>query len=110
MKAHFKIDKSYFKSKRGINISEKLQYAKACNGKVHTRIVKNCFASELIPILSEFSRLCSLIDGIENSKCYAKHRLSKFKGIKKRISYFILKSANLDVILKLHKKIYIKNY
>ena len=38
------------------------------------------------------------INGIENFWGYAKHRLSKFKGIKKRISYFILKSVNLDLI------------
>jgi len=33
------------------------------------------------------------INGIENSKGYAKYRLAKFKGIENRISYFILKSV-----------------
>ena len=31
------------------------------------------------------------------------------KALRKRISYFILKSANLDIILKLHRKTYIRN-
>lgn len=31
---------------------------------------------------------------------YAKHGLSKIKGAKKRISYFILNSANLDIAIK----------
>ena len=90
------------------------------DGKVYTQIVKNCSASELIPILSQFSELdesvkyldCwkaydgfvdygakahyrvkhsknefangkNHINGIENFWGYAKHRLSKFKGIKK---------------------------
>ena len=90
------------------------------DGKVYTQIVKNCSASELIPILSEFSELdesviysdCwkaydglvdygvkahyrvkhsknefangkNHINGIENFQGYAKHRLAKFKGIKK---------------------------
>jgi len=90
------------------------------DGKVYTQIVKNCSASELIPILSEFSELdesviysdCwkaydglvdygakahyrvkhsknefangkNHINGIENFWGYAKHRLSKFQGIKK---------------------------
>ena len=84
------------------------------------RLVKNCSASELIPILSQYSELDSStiysdcwkaydglvdygakahyrvkhsknefangknhINGIENFWGYAKHRLSKFKGIKK---------------------------
>ncbi len=88
------------------------------DGRVYTQIVKNCSASELIPILSEFSELdesviyfdCwkaydglvdyvalahyrvkhsknefangkNHINGIENFWGYAKHRLSKFKGI-----------------------------
>ena len=54
---------------------------------------------------NEFANGKNHINGIENFWGYAKHRLSKFKGIKKRISYFILKSANLDVILKLLKPI-----
>ena len=90
------------------------------DGKVYTQIVKNCSASELLPILKEFSELDSStiysdcwkaydglvdygakahyrvkhsknefangknhINGIENFWGYAKHRLSKFKGIKK---------------------------
>ena len=101
------------------------------DGKVYTQIVKNCSASELIPILSQYSELDSStiysdcwkaydglvdygakahyrvkhsknefangknhINGIENFQLrlrlatasrggYAKHRLSKFKGIKK---------------------------
>ena len=90
------------------------------DGKVYTQIVKNCSASELIPILSQYSELDSStiysdcwkaydglvdygakahyrvkhsknefangknhINGIENFWGYAKHRLSKFKGIKK---------------------------
>ena len=35
---------------------------------------------------------------------YAKHGLSKIKGAKKRVSYFILNSANLDIAIKRHKK------
>ena len=90
------------------------------DGRVYAQIVKNCSASELIPILSQYSKLDSstkyldcwkacdgLIDygakahyrvkhsknefangknhinGIENFWEYAKHRLAKFKGIKK---------------------------
>ena len=105
------------------------------DGKVYTQIVKNCSASELIPILSQYSELDSStiysdcwkaydglvdygakahyrvkhsknefangknhINGIENFWGYAKHRLSKFKGIKKENFRFILKNANLDII------------
>ena len=32
------------------------------------------------------------------------------KGLKKRISYFILKSVNLDIITETIQKYYIKNY
>ena len=101
------------------------------DGKVYTQVVKNCSASELIPILSQYSEIDSStiysdcwkaydglvdygakahyrvkhsknefangkkhINGIENFQLrlrlatvnrrgYAKHRLAKFKGIKK---------------------------
>ena len=87
------------------------------DSKVYTRIVKNCFAGELMPIASLIALLFILIarsfdglvdyeayykvkhskneffnnhiNGIENSKGYAKHRLAKFKGIENRISYYI---------------------
>ena len=121
------------------------------DGKVYTQIVKNCSASELIPILSEFSELdesviysdCwkaydglvdygakahyrvkhsknefangkNHINGIENffskrvraqklrlrlatasRRGYAKHRLSKFKGIKKENFLLHLKECIL---------------
>ena len=32
------------------------------------------------------------------------------KALRKRISYFILENVNLDIILKLHRKTYIRNY
>ena len=93
-----------------------------CDGKVYTQ--KNCSTGELMPILSQYSKLDSStiysdcwkaygrfvdyearyrvkysknefannhINGIENSKGYAKYRLSKFKGIRKENFYFILK-------------------
>ena len=86
-------------------------------------IVKNYLASELIPILSQYSELYSdcqkaydgLVDyaalahyrvkysknefannhinGKENFWGYAKHRLSKFKGIKKEIFLLHLKEC-----------------
>ena len=85
-----------------------------CDGKVYTQ--KNCSTGELMPILSQYSKLDSStiysdcwkaygrfvdyearyrvkysknefvnnhINGIENSKGYAKYRLSKFKSINK---------------------------
>ena len=90
------------------------------DGKVYTQ--KNCSTGELMPILSQYSKLDSStiysdcwkaygrfldygehyrvkhfknefannhINGIENSKGYAIYRLSKFKGIENRISYYI---------------------
>ena len=112
------------------------------DGKVYTQIVKNCSASESIPILSEFSELdesviyfdCwkaydglvdygakahyrvkhsknefangkNHINGIENFWGYAKHRLSKFKGIKKENFLLHLKECEF----KLHRKTYIRN-
>ena len=121
------IDESYFgakrvRGKRGRGASGKQSVFGMLkrDGKVYTQIVKNCSASELIPILSQFSELdesvkyldCwkaydglvdygakahyrvkhsknefangkNHINGIENFWGYAKHRLSKFKGIKK---------------------------
>ena len=121
------IDESYFgakrvRGKRGRGASGKQPVFGMLkrDGKVYTQIVKNCSASELIPILSQYSELDSstiysdcwkaydgLVDygakahyrvkhsknefangknhvnGIENFWGYAKHRLSKFKGIKK---------------------------
>ncbi|WP_298043426.1 IS1595 family transposase [uncultured Campylobacter sp.] len=121
------IDESYFgakrvRGKRGRGASGKQPVFGIFkrDGKVYTQIVKNCSASELIPILSQFSELDSStiysdfwkaydglvdygakahyrvkhsknefangknhINGIENFWGYAKHRLSKFKGIKK---------------------------
>ena len=137
-KLRFEIDESYFGSKRGrgkrgrgaANKTPVFGMLKR-DGKVYTQIVKNCSASELIPILSQYSELDSStiysdcwkaydglvdygakahyrvkhsknefangknhINGIENFQLrlrlatasrrgYAKHRLSKFKGIKK---------------------------
>ncbi len=56
------IDESYFgakrvRGKRGRGAANKTPVFGMLkrNGKVYTRIVKNCSASELIPILSEFS-------------------------------------------------------
>ena len=121
------IDESYFGSKRlrgkrGRGAANKTPVFGMLkrDGKVYTQIVKNCSASELIPILSQYSELDSStiysdcwkaydglvdygakahyrvkhsknefangknhINGIENFWGYAKHRLSKFKGIKK---------------------------
>ena len=121
------IDESYFGSKRvrgkrGRGAANKTPVFGMLkrDGKVYTQIVKNCSASELIPILSQYSELDSStiysdcwkaydglvdyaalahyrvkhsknefangknhINGIENFWGYAKHRLAKFKGIKK---------------------------
>ena len=121
------IDESYFgakrvRGKRGRGASGKQPVFGMFkrDGMVYTQIVKNCSASELIPILSQYSELDSStiysdcwkaydglvdyaalahyrvkhsknefangknhINGIENFWGYAKHRLSKFKGIKK---------------------------
>ena len=104
------IDESYFgakrvRGKRGRGASGKQPVFGMLkrDGMVYTQIVKNCSASELIPILSQYSELDSStiysdcwkhsknefangknhINGIENFWGYAKHRLSKFKGIKK---------------------------
>ncbi len=121
------IDESYFgakrvRGKRGRGAANKTPVFGMLkrDGKVYTQVVKNCSASELIPILSEFSDLdesviysdCwkaydglvdygakahyrvkhsknefangkNHINGIENFWGYAKHRLAKFKGIKK---------------------------
>ena len=116
------IDESYFGGKRGRGASGKQPVFGMFkrDGKVYTQIVKNCSASELIPILSQYSELDSStiysdcwkaydglvdygakahyrakhsknefangknhINGIENFWGYAKHRLAKFKGIKK---------------------------
>ena len=121
------IDESYFGAKRvrckigrGASGKQPVFGMFKRDGKVYTQIVKNCSASELIPILSQYSELDSStiysdcwkaydglvdygakahyrvkhsknefangknhINGIENFWGYAKHRLSKFKGIKK---------------------------
>ena len=121
------IDESYFgakrvRGKRGRGAANKTPVFGMLkrDGKVYTQIVKNCSASELIPILSQYSELDSStiysdcwkaydglvdyaalahyrvkhsknefangknhINGIENFWGYAKHRLAKFKGIKK---------------------------
>ena len=121
------IDESYFgakrvRGKRGRGATNKTPVFGMLkrDGKVYTQIVKNCSASELIPILSQYSELDSStiysdcwkaydglvdyaalahyrvkhsknefangknhINGIENFWGYAKHRLAKFKGIKK---------------------------
>ncbi|WP_141083205.1 IS1595-like element ISCamsp1 family transposase [Campylobacter concisus] len=121
------IDESYFgakrvRGKRGRGAANKTPVFGMLkrDGKVYTQIVKNCSASELIPILSRYSELDSStiysdcwkaydglvdyaalahyrvkhsknefangknhINGIENFWGYAKHRLAKFKGIKK---------------------------
>ena len=121
------IDESYFgakrvRGKRGRGAANKTPLFGMLkrDGKVYTQIVKNCSASELIPILSQYSELDSStiysdcwkaydglvdyaalahyrvkhsknefangknhINGIENFWGYAKHRLAKFKGIKK---------------------------
>ena len=93
------------------------------DGKSITIIVKNYSASELIPVLSQYSELYSdlqkaydgLVDyaalahyrvkhsknefannhinGIENFWIYAKDRLSKFKGIKKENFLLYLKEC-----------------
>ncbi len=126
-KLRFEIDENYFGSKRvrgkrGRGAANKTPVfgMLKCDGKVYTQIVKNCSASELIPILSQYSEIDSStiysdcwkaydglvdygakahyrvkhsknefangknhINGIENFWGYAKHRLAKFKGIKK---------------------------
>ncbi len=41
-----------------------------------------------------------LINSIENSKCYAKHRLSKFKGIKKENFLLYFKGRNFRCNIK----------
>ena len=62
--ACFKIDESYFgakrvRGKRGRGAANKTSVFGMLkrDGRVYTQIVKNCSASELIPILSEFSEL-----------------------------------------------------
>ena len=131
------IDESYFGSKRlrgkrgrGASGKQPVFGMFKRDGMVYTQIVKNCSASELIPILSQYSELDSStiysdcwkaydglvdygakahyrvkhsknefangknhINGIENFWGYAKHRLSKFKGIKKENFLFHLKEC-----------------
>ena len=147
------IDESYFgakrvRGKRGRGAANKTPVFGMLkrDGKVYTQIVKNCFASELIPILSQYSELDSstiysdcwkAYDGLVDYEALAhyrvKHSKNEFangknhingirisgamlnidylnlKALRKRISYFILKSVNLDIILKLHRKTYIRN-
>ncbi len=121
------IDESYFgakrvRGKRGRGAGGKTPVFGMLkrDGKVYTQVVKNCKASELLPILKDFSELDESviysdfwkaydglvdygakahyrvkhsknefangknhINGIENFWGFCKHRLSKFKGIKR---------------------------
>ena len=63
-KLRFEIDESYFgakrvRGKRGRGATNKTSVFGMLkrDGRVYTQIIKNCSASELIPILSEFSEL-----------------------------------------------------
>ena len=65
-RGEIEIDESYFgakrvRGKRGRGASGKQPVFGMLkrDGKVYTQIVKNCFASELIPILSQYSELDS---------------------------------------------------
>ncbi len=127
LNGEIEVDESYFgakrvRGKRGRGATSKMPVFGMLkrNGKVYTQVVSNCSASELLPILREFSDLDNStiysdcwksydglvdygakahyrvkhsnnefangknhINGIENFWGYAKHRLSKFKGIKR---------------------------
>ena len=103
------------------------------DGKVYTRIVKNCFAGELMPIASLIALLFILIarsfdglvdyeayyrvkhsknefvnnhiNGIENSKGYAIYRLSKFKSINKENFLLHLKECEFRYNTKTVQKL-----
>ena len=92
------------------------------DGKVYTQIVKNCSASELIPILSEFSELdesviypdCwkaydGLIDYAAKAHYRVKHSKNEFangknhiNGIKNFFSKRVLRAQELRLVLLLH--------
>ena len=148
MQGEIEIDESYFgarrvRGKRGRGADKKTPVFGMLkrNGCVYTQVVKNCSASELLPILHNCSELQEStiysdywgaydglvdygakahyrvkhsknefvlgrnhINGIENFWGYAKHRLSKFRGISKNNFILHLKETEFRYNTKIQNQ------
>ena len=98
------------------------------DGKVYTQIVKNCSASELIPILSQYSELDSstiysdcwkaydgLVDYADKAHCRAKHSKNEFannriNGIENFKDYTKQRLSKFKSIKKENFLLHLKEY